>query len=220
MIPLLVYLGMRLKEVVSPWLAANVRRPKLLRAGLLIVLFLGIGAELTESYFRYVVQTDNALLQASNFAMAHIPTNDTVLADEPVGVMIPQQYCKLESAATCPDVKWIIAYTSLTEHLPTQASDPQLYVLMGESQVVTVIHGFKETITVYHVGTSDTQTQGTQSTIPVPVVPTPVVTAVPTVVPTAVPVVPTATPVVPTATPLVPTATPVVPTATPVPSPT
>jgi hypothetical protein len=182
-----------------------------LRIGLIALLAFAIAADLGAFYLRIVDQNDNALLQVATYVTANVPASDTVLADEPVGVMIPQPYCKLESAGTCPNVKWIVTYTSLTQKLPTQASDPQLYVLLHGAERVVVFEGFKETITVYRVVDA-----GNAS--PPPVVPTGTPTAAPTVAPTAVPTaprkpVPTATLPKPTA-----TATPT-PTATPEPSP-
>jgi len=211
MIPLFVYLGMRIRDVASGWLAGGARHPRLLRIGLIALLAFAVAADLGAFYLRIVDQNDNALLQVATYVTANVPASDTVLADEPVGVMIPQPYCKLESAGTCPNVKWIVTYTSLTQKLPTQASDPQLYVLLHGAERVVVFEGFKETITVYRVVDA-----GNAS--PPPVVPTGTPTAAPTVAPTAVPTaprkpVPTATLPKPTA-----TATPT-PTATPEPSP-
>jgi putative flippase GtrA/glycosyltransferase involved in cell wall biosynthesis len=221
MIPLMVYLGMRIRDVASGWLAADLRHPRLVRAGLIALLMLVVGCELGEFYLRIVNQSDNALLQVANYVTANVPAGDTVLADEPVGVMIPQRYCKLESAGTCPDVRWVVTYTSLTQKLPTQASDPQLYVLLHEAELVQVFHGFKETITVYRI-------VGNATVQPPPTIPTGTPTVVPTVVTTPVPTVthrpvPTATPTtpVPTATPTtpVPTATPTTPVPTDTPTP-
>jgi 4-amino-4-deoxy-L-arabinose transferase-like glycosyltransferase/GT2 family glycosyltransferase len=152
MIPLLIYLGMRLRDVASGWLTTQVRHPKLLRVGLVFVLSLALVCDLSESYFRIVRQTDNALLQVAEFASSQIPSRDVVLADQPVGVMIPQRYCELEAAKTCPHVKWIITYTSLTQKLPSQVTDPQLYVYLADARLVTVFRGFKETIRVYQLG--------------------------------------------------------------------
>jgi putative flippase GtrA/glycosyltransferase involved in cell wall biosynthesis len=213
MIPLFVYLGMRIRDVASGWLAARPRHPRLLRIGLIALLAFAIAADLGAFYLRIVDQNDNALLQVATYVTANVPASDTVLADEPVGVMIPQPYCKLESASTCPDVKWIVTYTSLTQKLPTQASDPQLYVLLQGAEKVVVFVGFKETITVYRV-------VGAGNVLPSTPQPTVVPTVVPTVAPTAAPTAPqkpapTATPTTP-ATPA--TATPA-PTATTPPSP-
>jgi hypothetical protein len=159
MIPLLVYLGMRIQEVVSPWLAANHRHPKWVRGALIAALVLLICFDLGESYYRFVVQSDNALLQVATYAQQTFGSGDRVIADEPVGTLIPEQYCKLEDAQFCTNAKWIVTYVSLTEQLPTRASDPELYVLLGESHQVAVFHGFKETITVYKVsGGSGQQT--------------------------------------------------------------
>jgi hypothetical protein len=136
------------------------------------------------------------------------------VADEPVGVMIPQRYCKLESPGQCQDAKWVITYTSITQKLPTRASDPQLYVLLDGAIPVVVFRGFKETITVYQVlapGTS--QGSSTPPVTPTPTVTTtvsPAATATATMAPVVNP------PPAPTAT-ARPTA---VPTATPIPEPT
>ncbi|HEU4785487.1 MAG TPA: glycosyltransferase [Ktedonobacterales bacterium] len=213
MIPLFVYLGMRIRDVATSWLAARPRHPRLLRIGLIWLIAFAIAADLGAFYLRIVDQNDNALLQVATYVTANIPASDTVLADEPVGVMIPQPYCKLESAGTCPNVKWIVTYTSLTQKLPTQASDPQLYVLLQGSEKVVVFVGFKETITVYRV-------VDVGNALP----PTPPPTATPTVAPTAAPTAPqkpapTARPTTsaPTATPTTPAPTPTTPapTATP-----
>jgi cellulose synthase/poly-beta-1,6-N-acetylglucosamine synthase-like glycosyltransferase len=212
MIPLLVYLGMRIRDVASGWLSADLRHPRLLRTGLIALLVLVVGCDLGAFYMRIVDQSDNALWQVANYVTANVPADVTVLADEPVGVMIPQPYCKLESAGSCPDVKWVVTYTSLTQKLPTQASDPQLYVLLHEAEMVQVFRGFKETITVYRVVAAVDVPTPTPTPIGTPtVIPTVAPTAVPTAVPTAPrKPVPTATPTpVPTATPTpVPTATP------------
>lgn len=211
MIPLFVYLGMRIRDVASGWLAARSRHPRLLRIGLLALLAFAVAADLGAFYLRIVNQNDNALLQVATYVTANVPASDTVLADEPVGVMIPQPYCKLESAGTCPDVKWIVTYTSLTQKLPTQASDPQLYVLLQGAEKVVVFVGFKETITVYRV------VDAGDGPPPPLLVPTGTPTAAPTVAPTAVPTAPrkpvptaTSTTPAPTATPTTPA-----PTATP-----
>jgi putative flippase GtrA/glycosyltransferase involved in cell wall biosynthesis len=182
MIPLFVYLGMRIRDVASGWLAARPRHPRLLRIGLIALLAFAIAADLGAFYLRIVDQNDNALLQVATYVTANVPAGDTVLADEPVGVMIPQPYCKLESAGTCPDVKWIVTYTSLTQKLPTQASDPQLYVLLQGAEKVVVFVGFKETITVYRVVDAG-------NVLP-PTPPIVVPTVAPTVAPTAAPTTP------------------------------
>lgn len=214
MVPLLVYLGMRVRDVVTTWLAADIRHPQWLRVGLILVLALTVGCDLGATYLRVGVRDDNALLQVSNYARTHIPAEDKVVADEPVGVMIPQRYCKLESPSQCQDAKWVITYTSITQKLPTRASDPQLYVLLDGSITVAEFRGFKETITVYQVLVpGSTQDPSTPPVIPTPTVTTtttPVATATPTTAPAVNP------PPGPTATP-VPTATP---TATPSPEPT
>ncbi len=151
MIPLFIYLTMRIVDVVRPLLAAGRQHPKLVRAGLFTALALLIGIELVAFDQRIVVRNDNALLQVASYVHTNIPSNVMVLADEPIGVMIPQRYCKLENAATCPNPKYIITYISLTEHLPTQASDTRLYYLLAHSTQMVVFTGFKETITVYEV---------------------------------------------------------------------
>ena len=135
-------------------MASESPHSRLIRIGLVSLLALGLCADFASFYFRIVAHNDNALAQVASYAQLHIPRNATVLADEPVGVMIPQHYCKLESAATCPDVTWIVTYESLTQKLPSQASDPQLYALLAHAKLVTVYTGFKETLKIYQVITT------------------------------------------------------------------
>jgi hypothetical protein len=209
-IPLLVYLGMRIRDVVSDWLAIDTHAPRWLWGGLILLPILALGCDLGASYLRLATYNDNALLQVSNYAKYHIPLGDKVVADEPVGVMIPQPYCKLEYPGQCQDAQWVITYTSITQKLPTRASDSQLYVLLDNAQEVAVFRGFKETITVYHVAGSATPNALTPSGVPAatatpsatatstlihvrnpPAAPSPKPSAAPTEVPTPVP---TATP--------------------------
>lgn len=221
MVPLLVYLGMRIRDVVTNWRANDIRGPRWLWAGVILLPLLALGCDVGASYVRLATHNDNALLQVSNYAKSHIPVHDKVVADEPVGVMIPQPYCKPDYPGQCQDAKWVITYTSITQQLPTRASDAELYVLLDNAREVAVFRGFKETITVYHVdaGTntppppnpdgsptpSATTTPGAAPTAtPTPVInsPPPSATATPKAVPTATA---TATPApVPTATPTTP----------------
>jgi hypothetical protein len=151
MIPLFVYLAMRFVDTMQPQIASDVQHHQRISVTLILLLFVAICLEIGASYQRLVLHQDNALLQVADYANAHIPASATILADEPVGTLVPQAYCKLEAAAKCPHVTWIITYTSLTQHLPTKTSDPKLYTLLAQSSAVVIFTGFKETITVYEV---------------------------------------------------------------------
>ena len=72
-----------------------------------------------------------------------------VLADEPIGVLIPQDHLNIDLWALginrrAPDV--IVTYISLTQKLPDSEA---LRTLIARSRPVFEATGFKETITVY-----------------------------------------------------------------------
>ena len=101
------------------------------------------------TWWRIVDHHDNALKALAQYASTTIPHNDVVVTEEPIGVMIPQPYCKMWRAASCAGVaKYVMTYESHTEHIP---NIPGLQLLLQHSTRVKVIVGFKEKLTVWRV---------------------------------------------------------------------
>jgi 4-amino-4-deoxy-L-arabinose transferase-like glycosyltransferase len=100
-------------------------------------------------WWRIVDHHDNALKSLAQYSSATIPHNDVVITEEPIGMMIPQPYCKMWRAASCAGVaKYVITYESHTQHIPTI---PGLQQLLQRSTPVKVIIGFKEKLTVWRI---------------------------------------------------------------------
>lgn len=148
MIPLLVYLSLRVIDVVKPWVAAEASHRTLARVGLMALLAAVIGLNLSSFTQRIVNRDDNTFLDVRAFASAYIPEHDQVLTEQPIGTMIRQPYCQVTNIASCPNPRWIILFESLTEQPP---DDPQLQTLLSHSKLRATYHGFKETVYVYEI---------------------------------------------------------------------
>ena len=106
---------------------------------------------LTTFVIRFGLHDDNAIGDVAAFASESLPPDSLVLADEPIGTIIPQTYLRTERWVLGMDKvhpDYIITYTTQTQQLPP---DPDLLNLIAESRQIYKVVGFKETITVYQL---------------------------------------------------------------------
>lgn len=142
-IPLYVYAGTRIVTVLRT--AGEGRARTTLAVGALLLMVIALNGVTFMS--RIALQEDNAIRQASAFVAENYSEGDLVLADEPIGVLVPQPYLQTDLWAAGinqlpPDL--IVTYTSLTQKLPTEVET----ALIRATPVFTAT-GFKETIVVY-----------------------------------------------------------------------
>jgi hypothetical protein len=114
---------------------------------------IGIGMLLTANAVtymqRFVSKDDNALGSVAAYVAANVPRSAVVVTEEPIGVLIPQSYCKLVETASCGrSARYVVLYRSHTQEPPTNASLEQK---MAGARVLATFVGFKEQITVYRV---------------------------------------------------------------------
>ncbi|HUY75993.1 MAG TPA: glycosyltransferase [Ktedonobacterales bacterium] len=183
MIPLLVYLCVRVVDVVKPWVAPTARRKTIVRIGLAALLLVVVGLDLVSFDQRIVTRDDNTFLSVQAYAAVHIPAHDQVLTEQPIGTMIRQPYCQLTNITNCAHPRWIILFLSLTEQPPTSA---QLHRLLAISKLRETYIGFKETVYIYQIAlphktpVKSTTTPKTPTTTPTP---TSAATTTPTMTP-------------------------------------
>jgi hypothetical protein len=151
MIPLIIYLWVRIVDVVKPWVSTASTPPfrRLLArvvftALVVVIVVLDFGSIEQRVYSRQ----DNTFLAVQSYAAAHIPAHAQVLTEQPIGTMIRQPYCQLTDYTDCPNPRWVIEFTSLTEKPP---DDPGLQALVADSTLRATYVGFKEVVTVYEV---------------------------------------------------------------------
>lgn len=147
LIPLYLYAGSEAIQSIRQHQAERQRR----LAGFLVLCGIIVAVNGATFVNRFVLSNDNAILEASSFIASELPHDSVVLADEPIGVLIPQPYMPMDLWAlgrydSRPD--FVVTYSSLTEHLP---DSPSLQHLLSESQRLLTVTGFKETIMVYEV---------------------------------------------------------------------
>jgi 4-amino-4-deoxy-L-arabinose transferase-like glycosyltransferase len=105
---------------------------------------------------RFMLQSDNALLETYRFVSANVPANARVLTEETIGAGIRQPYYKLDRHKMADELEkikpdYIILYYSTTQKPPDSEA---LEKLVKEGQALTEIRGFKERIIVYRVNQS------------------------------------------------------------------
>jgi hypothetical protein len=100
---------------------------------------------------RFVVQEDQAINDAVSYAELNIAENAIVATEEPIGVLIPQQYLRIDDwqlwIERLPPA-YIITYTTQTQQLP---ESEQLGQLIRSSNELVRYSGFKEEIIIYEV---------------------------------------------------------------------
>jgi 4-amino-4-deoxy-L-arabinose transferase-like glycosyltransferase len=140
LVPMLMYVA---GEAGVAW----ERRPHLRRAltaGLaaLMVLTLagGIGRMAWPS-------DSNTMLDASHWLDKHARPGDAVVTEEPIGMLVNFQHCRVAWAEKCnANWEWIITYTSATQEL---SKNTALQRMLSESKDCITFTGFKEHVTVY-----------------------------------------------------------------------
>lgn len=101
---------------------------------------------------RFGQHHDNALLETYDFFRT-VPVTARVIADDCIGVAIPQPYFGLDRHASEQGIKdanpdYVVLYTSQTQIIP---GDPALRSLLSNSTLIRRFSGFKEVIEVYQV---------------------------------------------------------------------
>lgn len=144
LVPMYVYVVIEMGEKYER--KNTKRRIRVLLAGAVAGI---VALSLLGFQWRIVEHSDNAMKSAEQYIALHIPRTDVVLAEEPVGVMIPQRYCNLYRAGACRTVAdYIITYTTRQHPAPTY---PALQQLLAHSREVKIFTGFKETLTIWRI---------------------------------------------------------------------
>jgi hypothetical protein len=113
-----------------------------LTAGLALLVLIDVAGGIA----RVAWTGDNAILQARTWVTVHVPHTAVILADEPIGMNVPQPYCKLEDVAQCAGTPtWAVIYISHTQKLPDNHT---LYRLLAPGHTCATFIGFKEVITI------------------------------------------------------------------------
>ncbi|MEO7904536.1 MAG: hypothetical protein ABIR91_01935, partial [Candidatus Saccharimonadales bacterium] len=145
LIPLYCYLIAEVRQYVNKRKALE--RSHVMRRIIVGVAVVVVVLQSSAFYVRFVAPTDDAALRdVGVYAQAYIPADAKVIADESVGVIIPQPYCKTWRGDTCKGATYVISYTSQTQK---QSTENGLPALIATGSKVYEIAGFKETITVY-----------------------------------------------------------------------
>ncbi|MFZ1301183.1 MAG: glycosyltransferase family 39 protein [Candidatus Microsaccharimonas sp.] len=97
---------------------------------------------------RLGVLDSNPLQQTAEWTAKHLPADATVISEESVGLAIQQPYCKIAFARNCPDVEYIITYTSATQKVPDTRS---VEVMLENATLLQSFSGFKEEIRIYRI---------------------------------------------------------------------
>ena len=138
-VPLYVYL-------VSEGVYSDRRSPRAWRLWLFtaIVVIVAIGG-LFAFGMRIVAisNSDQALQETAAFMQEHVPHDAVVIADQPVGSIIPQPYCN--PFRLCPQAKYLITYASDTQQLP---NTPGYQELLKRTVILKEITGYKERISI------------------------------------------------------------------------
>lgn len=139
---------------VTVWaLAARPRHSRYHRAGFRtaigtamagVAMLCGLGV----FWLRIVAQNDNALQQTATWTNTHLPANAEVIAEESVGALISQPYCKIYRADQCTSARFLIVYESHTLHPPDNVT---VKYAMAAGSKLAAFTGFKERITVYQI---------------------------------------------------------------------
>jgi 4-amino-4-deoxy-L-arabinose transferase-like glycosyltransferase len=148
LIVMLVPLYLYLATEVATWLKQL--KSNRLRWGLVAAVLV---LNLVTWNVRFMLQSDNALLETYRFVGANVPANARVLTEETIGAGIRQPYYKLDRHKTADELAkikpdYIILYYSTTQKPPDSQA---LEKLVKEGQWLTEIRGFKERIVVYRV---------------------------------------------------------------------
>lgn len=144
LIPTYAYLA---AEVIARLRTSDsIRRRQVYVLGAAVIVALGI----TGFGWRIMGYSANPLKEVGQYATIHIPRTDMVIADEPVGMAIPQPYSYIQIlpgfAASAAD--YVITYESDTYKIPRY---PTLRMLLRDSTRLKVLSGFKEKITVWRI---------------------------------------------------------------------
>lgn len=142
LVPMYVYLVAEL----GPKFGQGGRRRRMVMCAAVVVL-VALGA--LAFNWRIVDQTSNAMGQTLAYARTNIPQNAIVVGEQPIGVMIPQQYCDLYRTAACQSrAGYIITYRSDQHPIPTNTALAQL---LAHAQQVAQYRDFKQTITIWRI---------------------------------------------------------------------
>lgn len=148
LIPLFCYLAVEVRRFVAKQ-RRHSAKPHQARRFVACAAIVVIALNVLAFYQRFVDPgNDAALRETSIFMTESVPLDAKVIADESVGAVIPQPYCKMWRGADCPGATYIITYTSATQQLP---DDPELEGLIASAAKIYEIEGFKEDIIVYRL---------------------------------------------------------------------
>ncbi len=113
---------------------------------------LAIVAGLGSFWLRVVVSpSDDVFTETQQYAATRIPPNAVVLADEAIGDLIRQPYCREQAANPC---LWHASYAiTWTTYLQSTAKlgDPAFKLMMHDASRVWSRVGFNGTITVWRL---------------------------------------------------------------------
>lgn len=143
LLPLYCYLWTE----VYAYVRAVPRKLKLAAVALVVVGALGIGS----FYLRVLTHRDNTLWQIQQYAVAHIPANDTVITEQDIADVIRQPWCSVARAGACEiSATYVITYATYLQPV-APPDDAVFWKIMRGATKVKVFVGFKETITVWRL---------------------------------------------------------------------
>lgn len=99
---------------------------------------------------RIIVPYDNPVKQVAQYMDTQVSHDAIVVADQTVGVAIPQKYCTIEKAVMCAsNADYVVTYVSFTQKLPLY--EPSFKALTERMTKVVSFIGFRENVTVWKV---------------------------------------------------------------------
>lgn len=149
LVPLLCYLAAEVRQAViaSRGSGRSVAVRRFLLVSIIVIAVCNAGAFVA----RFVAPVNDAALKSvAQYAASELPADAIVIADESVGVLIPQPYCNMWRGNMCEGAKYVITYESQTQKKPTENGMEEL---LASSKKLRVVDGFKEVITVYRLNT-------------------------------------------------------------------
>jgi 4-amino-4-deoxy-L-arabinose transferase-like glycosyltransferase len=97
---------------------------------------------------------DNVFAQAQTYAATQIPPRAVVIADEAVGDLIPQPYCREQDTGACAHrASYAITWKTYLQS-SFALGDPAFHTLMDGAQPVRSFTGFNGTLTIWKLATT------------------------------------------------------------------
>jgi 4-amino-4-deoxy-L-arabinose transferase-like glycosyltransferase len=110
-------------------------------------------AGLVSFWGRIGAYDDNVFAQVQRYAATSIPANAVVVADEPVGDLITQAYCREQQADACQGVATYAITWDTYLQTTWQLGDPAFHQMMAGAAPLTSWTGFNGTVTVWRLRT-------------------------------------------------------------------